>query len=164
MDDVRWLTKDEDRAWRGYRRMHTLLDLQVARDLGDSGLSDADYDVLSTLSEAPQGQWRAGELAKRLLWSTSRLAHHTGRMQRRGLVARVDCPGDGRGTGLALTDSGWATLRRAAPDHVRSVRRHIIDLLDADEVRSLASIAAKVVAHLGEPGPAPEAPPLSLEP
>jgi hypothetical protein len=42
------------RAWLGYRRMRARLDLQLARDLGcDSGLSEPDYDVLSTVSEAP---------------------------------------------------------------------------------------------------------------
>ncbi|MEO6885493.1 MAG: hypothetical protein ABI232_04285 [Jatrophihabitantaceae bacterium] len=40
----------------------------------DSDLSEADYDVLSTLSESPEGCWRARNLAARLLWSTSRLA------------------------------------------------------------------------------------------
>ena len=45
--DARWLSEGEDRASRGYRRMRTLLDLQIGRDLaGDSGLADSDYDVL----------------------------------------------------------------------------------------------------------------------
>src|SRR5260370_7791630 len=75
-----WLTAPQERAWRRYRRMRTLLDLQIARDLSrDSGLSEADYDVLSTLSEKPEGRWRAPDLAAQLLWSTSPLAHHVGR-------------------------------------------------------------------------------------
>jgi len=46
---TRWLTAEQERAWRRYRRMRTLLDLQIARELHrDSGLSGADYDVLST--------------------------------------------------------------------------------------------------------------------
>ena len=54
MASTRWLTAPQERAWRRYRRMRTLLDLQIARDLHrDSGLSEADYDVLSTLSEKP---------------------------------------------------------------------------------------------------------------
>jgi hypothetical protein len=51
---TRWLTAPQERAWRRYRRMRALLDLQIARDLRqDSGLSETDYDVLSTLSETP---------------------------------------------------------------------------------------------------------------
>ena len=86
----RWLTDSEQRAWTGYRRMRTLLDLQLARDLNrDSGLSAPDYDVLSTLSESADSRWRAGDLAQRLSWSTSRLTHHVNRMTARGLVANV---------------------------------------------------------------------------
>src|SRR5260370_819946 len=51
--------------------MRTLLDLQIARDLNrDSGLSEADYDVLSTLSEKPEGRWRARHLAAQVPWAT----------------------------------------------------------------------------------------------
>jgi DNA-binding MarR family transcriptional regulator len=129
--------------------MRTLLDLQIARDLHrDSGLSEADYDVLSTLSEKPDSRWRAHDLAAQLLWSTSRLAHHVGRMEHRGLVARQPCPGDARGALISLTDQGRATLRKAAPLHVASVRRHMIDLLTSDEVAALDTIAKKVITHL----------------
>jgi DNA-binding MarR family transcriptional regulator len=149
MQRARWLTRAEEQAWRGYRRMRTLLDLQLARDLGlDSGLSEPDYDVLSTLTEAPQPRWRASELAAHLRWSSSRLAHHVGRMERRGLVARESCDDDRRGAMITLTDTGWATLRAAAPSHVESVRRHFIDLLTPDEVAALATISEKVIAHL----------------
>jgi len=139
--------------------MRTLLDLQIARDLShDSGLSETDYDVLSTLSEKPGGCWRAGDLAAQLLWSTSRLAHHVGRMEQRGLVARQPCADDARGALISLTDEGRATLSAAAPLHVDSVRRHMIDLLTGDEIAALDAIATKVITHLTQfPGQAPKA-------
>jgi DNA-binding MarR family transcriptional regulator len=145
MRDTRWLEPEEDGAWRGYRRMRTLLDLRLARDLArDSGLSEPDYDVLSTLSEHDPARWRASELAAQLMWSASRLAHHVGRMQRRGLVSRETSPDDGRGAVIGLTDAGWATLRTAAPAHLASVRAHFIDLLTPHELTVLASITRKV--------------------
>lgn len=145
----RWLTDREQRAWMGYRRMRTLLDLQLARDLNrDSGLSEPDYDVLSTLTESADARWRAGDLAERLSWSTSRLTHHVNRMQARGLVAREPCQDDGRGAVVFLTDAGWAALREAAPPHVRSVREHFIDLLTDEQIDALAAISTTVIAHL----------------
>src|SRR4051794_40030025 len=112
MASTRWLGPDQERAWRRYRRMRTLLDLQIARDLKtDSGLSEADYDILSTLSESPDGSWRARDLAARLLWSTSRLAHQVGRMEQRGLVARAGVDDDARGAVVALTKTGRAVLQ-----------------------------------------------------
>lgn len=153
MPEARWLSEEQDRAWRGYRRMRTRLDLQIGRDLAsDSGLSESDYDVLSTLTESPELVWRARDLAARLLWSTSRLAHHVGRMERRGLVQRGSCNDDGRGATIGLTDEGWSVLQDAAPLHVESVRRHFIDLLTPAEIKTLAAVATKVLAHLDEPG------------
>lgn len=146
---TRWLNDSQARAWRGYRRMRTLLDLQIARDLSrDSDLSDSDYDVLSTLSESDDRSWRASKLAERLHWSTSRLAHQVGRMERRGLVARIRHDDDRRGATVTLTEEGWRTLQTAAPLHVASVRRHFIDLLTPAELSTLTNIVNKVAAHL----------------
>jgi DNA-binding MarR family transcriptional regulator len=147
--DPRWLTPEEMRAWRGYRRMRALLDLQITRDLAaQSGLSDADYDVLSSVSEEPGHRMRLGELAASMRWSVSRLSHHVSRMERRGLVAREECADDGRSATVVLTDAGWATIREAATHHVESVRRNLVDLLEPDEVAALTRIADKVVGHL----------------
>lgn len=149
MPKPRWLTAEQEHAWRRYRRMRTLLDLEISRDLRrDSGLSDADYDVLSTLSESPDGSWRASEFAARLMWSTSRLAHQIGRMEQRGLVQRRGTDDDARGAVVALTSRGRATLAAAAPAHVESVRRNLIDLLTPAEIRALDRIASKVVGKL----------------
>jgi DNA-binding MarR family transcriptional regulator len=145
-----WLSAEEARAWLGYRRMHALLDLQISRDLArDSGLSEADYDVLSTLSESAEQMLRLGDLAAHMLWSKSRLSHHITRMQQRGLVARQDCAADGRGAMLTLTEAGWQAIRSAAPPHVASVRRHFIGLLSAEQVRMLGDLTGTVVEHLG---------------
>jgi len=131
--------------------MRVLLDLKIARDLHqDSALSEADYDVLSTLSERPQGAWRSRDLSAQLMWSSSRLAHHVGRMERRGLIARAPYADDARGAVITLTEYGWSTLREAAHHHVASVRANLIDLLTADEVAALDSIAGKVIARLSD--------------
>jgi DNA-binding MarR family transcriptional regulator len=129
--------------------MRALLDLQLTRDLArDGGLSEADYDVLSSVSEAAGHSMRLGDLAAHMLWSKSRLSHHVARMEQRGLVARRDCASDGRGAVLTLTEAGWQAIRNAAPGHVESVRAHFLDLLTADQVQALAGITETVLAHL----------------
>ncbi|MET8261460.1 MarR family transcriptional regulator [Micromonospora sp. NPDC005205] len=156
MDAPRWLDEREDRAWRGYRRMRRLLDLELARELTqDAGLSEADYDVLSDLSETPQGRLRLRELADRMLWSRSRLSHHLTRMQQRGLVTREECADDARGSVVVLTPAGRQAIESAAPGHVAAVRRHLIDLLTPAEVDALGALTHRVVDQLGGPAPQP---------
>ncbi len=149
MDDATWLNEEEARAWRGFLRMRTLLSAQIARDLAnDSGLSEPDYTVLSNLSEAEDHRWRLNELSGRMLWSKSRLSHHIARMEERGLVTREECVTDARGAFVVLTKQGMRAIEKAAPPHVASVRRHLIDLLTRDEIDALATMSEKVVAHL----------------
>ncbi|GAA3565698.1 MarR family transcriptional regulator [Nonomuraea rosea] len=143
MDDA------EFRAWIGYRRMRLLLDAQVSRDLQrDSGLSAPDYDVLSALTSTEDHRWRLTKLADRMLWSKSRLSRHISRMEQRGLVTREGFEGDGRGAMIVLTEGGLRAIREAAPDHVASVRRHFIDLLSAEQIEVLGTVAETVLAHL----------------
>ncbi|MET7803848.1 MarR family winged helix-turn-helix transcriptional regulator [Micromonospora chersina] len=155
MDAPRWLDAREARAWRGYRRMRRLLDLELARELmQDAGLSEPDYDVLSDLSETPDQRLRLSELADRMLWSRSRLSHHLARMQQRGLVTREEHPSDGRGSIVVLTPAGRAAIEAAAPGHVAAVRRHLIDLLTPEEIDALGALTQRVVDRLsGRPTP-----------
>jgi DNA-binding MarR family transcriptional regulator len=152
---TRWLDAAEERAWRGYRRMFLLLNARLARDLAsDAGLSEADYDVLSSLSEAEGGRERLSTLAARMLWSQSRLSHHIARMQGRGLVTRDDCASDGRGSVAVLTAEGRRAVETAAPGHVAAVRAHLIDRLSPDQIKVLGDIAEIVVAGQTEAPPA----------
>ncbi len=144
----RWLTPEEERAWRAWRRMQLLLTARIAADhVADSGLSDPDYDVLSKLSEA-QGELRVSELASSMLWSQSRLSHHLARMERRSLISRDACADDRRGTVARLTDTGWRAIEEAAPAHLSSVRRHLVDRLTPAQLAALAEIAETVTAPL----------------
>jgi len=149
VETTRWLTEEEGRAWRAWMAMTERLRAQVARDLlVDSGLSDADFVVLVHLSEAPDHRIRMNDLAARLDWSKSRLSHQLARMQARGLVQRAECPSDARGALAVLAPAGLAEIERAAPMHVESVRRHFIEVLDAEQLMQLATIAERVVEHL----------------
>jgi DNA-binding MarR family transcriptional regulator len=149
---TRWLSEAEQRAWRGLLQMTTKLEAQLNRELQEAGgLSLADYDVLVPLSEAPQGRLRVFELASDLGWERSRLSHHLGRMQRRGLVTREDCAADRRGAFVVLTDQGRTAIEEAAPAHVETVRRLVFEGLSAEQVRSLQSLTESVLHRLETP-------------
>ncbi|MGK5739613.1 MarR family winged helix-turn-helix transcriptional regulator [Micromonospora sp. URMC 103] len=136
-------------AWRAYVESSQLLLTQLEDDLrASSRLTMADYHVLVLLSEAPGQRLRMGELAGRLVFSPSRLTYQISSMQRRGLVSREPCPEDRRGSEAVLTATGLLTLRDAAPHHLASVRAHLMDDLDDDEVACLARVFARLGARL----------------
>lgn len=149
VEDVPWLTGLEAAAWRAfidanYRLMDTLnRDLQT-----DTGLTMAEFRVLVRLSEAPEGSLRMSSLADGVLSSRSRLTHQIRRMQEQGLVVRDTCTDDGRGVLAVVTDRGRARLAEAAPAHVASVRRNLIDLMTADELATVAEVFGKVDRRL----------------
>jgi DNA-binding MarR family transcriptional regulator len=134
---ARWLTEEEQRAWRVYIRLAQLLMRQLDRDLHSFGLSMHDYEILVELSEAPDSRMRMTELADRTAQSRSRLSHQINRMETRGLVSREDCEGDKRGTFAVLTARGTTAIGEVAPFHVASVREHFIDQLDPAELTAL---------------------------
>jgi len=146
---IRWLTEEEQRAWRGLLRMTSQLNARMNRQLlQDYGVSLADYDVLVVLSEAPEGRLRVFEVADALAWEQSRVSHQLARMQRRGLVAREGCASDARGAFAVLTEAGRAAIERAAPAHVETVRQLVFDGLTHDQLAVLTEIATHVLDRL----------------
>jgi DNA-binding MarR family transcriptional regulator len=145
---TRWLTSEEQRAWRAYIRLAQLLMRQLDRDLHPFGLSMHDYEILVELSEAPHCRMRMTELADRTAQSRSRLSHQINRMEGRGLVSREDCEGDKRGTFAVLTSHGAATISKVAPYHVASVRRHFIDRLGELELSAMTGAYEPLLEEL----------------
>lgn len=144
-----WLTDEQQQAWRAVVRMQTMLTDRLDRDLVEhSGISGADYSVLVALSEAPTGRMRSFELGRATQWEKSRLSHHLNRMEKRGLIAREACSTDARGADIVLTTLGRRTIRFAAPRHVASVRRYVIDVLTPDQLAALAASSSAVIDAL----------------
>ncbi len=146
---TRWLTEDEQLSWRAWLSASLLLQDRLNSDLqAQHGLSMADYEILVRLSEAPDRRLRMSTLAETTLSSRSRLSHQIDRMEKAGLVERQSCADDRRGAFAVLTDVGWNTLVAAAPDHVASVREHLVDRLSAREFAALGGACQKVADHL----------------
>ena len=149
----RWLTADEQRAWRAYLRAGSLLTARLNRMLqADCGLSLPEYEVLVQLSEAPRGKLRPFQLGLALDWEQSRLSHMLSRMGRRGFVVRQDCAGDRRGAEVALTAAGRAAIESAAPGHVAAVRRLVFDQMDSEQAVAFGQVFEAILAGLENSG------------
>ena len=152
---TRWLSAEQQQHWRDYITATTLLEERLARELQAAhGLTMADYEILVRLSDSPTRRLRMSQLAERSLASRSRLSHQIDRMERAGFVERQTCADDRRGAFAVMTDQGWTTLVAAAPDHVKSVRTHLVDQLSDEEFASLGAACERVAAHLNATQPA----------
>jgi DNA-binding MarR family transcriptional regulator len=119
-----------------------------AQLLQDSSLSPADYQVLLALREADGRRMRSSELAATIDWERSRLSHHLGRMERRGLLRRDDCATDSRGAEVSLTAAGAEAFRRATAPHMRAIKQHFADALTPEQFDALGDILQALHDHL----------------
>src|SRR3954453_4095540 len=146
-DGTRWLSPEEQRAWRSYleatKVLMDALDRQLQRE---AGLPHAYYEILVRLSEAEGRSLRMSDLAEGTLSSRSRLSHAVARLEERGWVVREDCLTDRRGQVARLTDAGFEVLATAASGHVAAVRRFVVDVLDPQQLAALAAASDAIVA------------------
>jgi DNA-binding MarR family transcriptional regulator len=139
----------ELQVWREFIETVEALRSEVAsRLLAETSLSAGDYVVLLTLSEAPGDRMRSSQLAAAVAWERSRLSHHLGRMERRGLIRREECRTDNRGAEVVLTADGAAAFHRATVPHLRAVRELFVDAFTPEQLDTIASIASVLGAHL----------------
>lgn len=137
------------RAWRTYVNGSSMLMDRLHRELQDRhGVSLADYEILVRLSEQKAHRMRMTQLAEDVASSKSRVSHQIARMEKAGLVLRRECPEDGRGVFAELTAVGMRLLEESAPTHLVGVRKHIIDLLTAEEQEVMAKVFDRVMTHL----------------
>jgi DNA-binding MarR family transcriptional regulator len=152
--EPRWLSDREQHAWRQFLLMQSeLRDLLSRRLQKETGLSAADYEVLVNLSEAPGGQLRPSQLVGATRWEKSRISHHVTRMEARGLVKRMPCPTDQRGSLVVLTPAGRRTIEEAAPRHVEHVREAFVDVLTPAQLDALTEISETILTKLSTPDP-----------
>jgi DNA-binding MarR family transcriptional regulator len=149
MEEPRWLSPSELKAWLAFVAATTLLDGALDRQLQrDSGMPHAYYLILAMLSDAPAHTLRMSDLAAATQSSQSRLSHAVTRLERQGWVSRRPCPDDRRSTFATLTEEGFAALRAAAPGHVGTVRDNLFDALTPEQVGQLEAISRAMIARL----------------
>jgi DNA-binding MarR family transcriptional regulator len=143
---TRWLTADEEAAWRAVAsvlvRLPWALECQLQRD---AGLSFIEYHALAMLSETPEHTRRMSDLAAVTNASLSRLSHLVRRLEDRGLVRREADPTDGRYTNAVLTKAGHKHLVASAPAHVATVRQLVIDPFTKADLRQLHKAAERIL-------------------
>jgi len=140
---------DELAVWREYIETAEAMRQALAAGLqSTSGVSPGDYAVLLALSEAHGHKLRSSVLAEGIGWERSRLSHHLGRMENRGLIQRRKSGNDSRGAEVELTDEGARTFRASSAPHLRLVRRYFVDALAPEDLEAIGRVATSLRRHL----------------
>ena len=140
-DEARWLTAAEQHTWR--ELVGLILELQAEQEealVGTHGITEGEYGVLVSLSEADDRRLRMCDLAQTLRLSPSGLTRRIDGLAKQGYVTREPSADDRRVMLAVLTDDGMAKLEIAAPTHVAAVRSSLIDHLSGDDIRILGEV------------------------
>jgi DNA-binding MarR family transcriptional regulator len=134
------LSPRELRVWYAFVSMgEDVLD-RVGQDITSAtGLSGAEFGVLSRLAAYGEGKMHQHQLATVMGWEKSRLSHQLSRMQTRRLIERR--AGEGRATLIVLTKTGRDKLASALPIRGESVRKHLLSRLSDDQIETILRVS-----------------------
>lgn len=97
---------------RCYQAFERTSDAHIRR----SGLTSPQFDIVVTLGNTPGLSFK--ELGNRTLITKGTLTGIVDRLESRGLVERMACPGDGRSKLVRLTEKGESTFRAVFEPHL----------------------------------------------
>ncbi|MBZ0295576.1 MAG: transcriptional regulator [Anaerolineae bacterium] len=143
------LTESQKVVWASYQRLRLRLSERLNRELAEAtGLSEADFEILSVLTESSDETMRALSLRCGLEWEKSRLSHQLRRMETRGLLVREECVEDNRGTVIRVTERGRKLAEEAKRCYEDAVQRYVTDVLTDDQLEALGDIAEVILSGL----------------
>src|SRR5690606_4117119 len=93
-------------AWESLFRAQHELFAAMAADFENTSITQAEYDVLLTVTRAPEMTTRLREVTAKMLISQPSVSRLVDRMVSRGLITKCADPEDGRGALLTATDAG----------------------------------------------------------
>ncbi|MDQ1205709.1 MarR family winged helix-turn-helix transcriptional regulator [Microbacterium sp. BG28] len=130
-------------AWESLFRAQHEIFAEVGADFEQSGLQQGEYDVLLTVTRAPDMSARLRDVTRNMLISQPSVSRLVDRMVARGLLSKCTDPDDGRGAIVRATDTGARLFRSIAAVHSRSIAEHM-STLDDDELRTLLDLTQKL--------------------
>ena len=134
------------RAWARFVTAQAMLLEHIEAAFSGADLPPlAWYDVLWILENADQGRLRMHDLARKAVVSRSNVTRLTDRMEKAGLVARSDCPVDGRGTVCELTAKGRTLRARMWPVYKKQIDTLFGKHLDSREADMISTAFDRII-------------------
>ena len=130
-------------AWESLFRAQYEIFAKLACDFSGASLYQAEYDVLLTLSRAPDRTARLRDITNNMLISQPSVSRLVDKMVARGLVTKEPDPDDGRGSLVTATEDGLRDFRALAITHGRHIASRM-SALSEDELRALKALTQKL--------------------
>lgn len=142
------------RMWACHMQLPSALDTQLKRD---SGVSYYEFQAMLKINESPNASRRMTDLSDATAMSLSHLSRVITRLEKKGFVARIPDPHDGRATFAALTPAGRRAVAAGMDGYIAELRRIFFDNLSGDELEMFSSALARINSALaGSPAPTTE--------
>jgi DNA-binding MarR family transcriptional regulator len=130
-------------AWESlFRAQHEVFG-DINDDFQEDTLSQAEYDVLLTVTRGENMTARLRDVTANMLISQPSVSRLVDRMAARGLIAKCADPDDGRGALVRATDAGASAFRKLASAHGRAIAERM-SLLSDDELAQLRDLTSKL--------------------
>lgn len=137
------LNSEERATWLAVKRLSGHALAAVGRDIeAATGLSGADFGILTRLDDLGEGSLSQAALLTSLEWEKSRLSHQITRMEARQLVKRTRT--ENRSVTVQLLPEGRRRVNMARPIHAEAVRRYILQHINVGEARMLVTIVGRL--------------------
>jgi len=116
----------------------------VMANLKNYDLDFPQFDVVLTLRRQGKGKTLSpSHLAKEMMLSTSAMTNRLDRLEKRGLIKRINDPNDRRGLKIALTDEGFDLTEGLVVSHVATEEK-MLESLSQEEGEQLRALLAKI--------------------
>jgi DNA-binding MarR family transcriptional regulator len=136
------LTPRETTIWQAVKAFKEVVFARIESDIQQaSGLSGAEFGVLSRLQDLGNGKLSQQALKESMGWHKARLSHQLTRMEGRDLVQRVPL---GRSVVVVILPEGDKALTLARPAHVQAIRKHLVRKVTREEADALLSAFEKL--------------------
>jgi MarR family 2-MHQ and catechol resistance regulon transcriptional repressor len=107
-------------------RASAAVQAHLQASVAEFDLTLMEFGILEALYH--RGDMLLGELQRKILVSSGGVTYLVDRLEKRGLVARRDCPEDRRARFAVLTPEGEALISRVFPEHARCIERALAGL------------------------------------
>jgi DNA-binding MarR family transcriptional regulator len=139
-------------AWVRFLEAHASITRALSQDLAEHELTLSDFDVLVQIGLGPKEGMRPVEITRAVLLTRSGITRLVSGLADAGLVERVDCPEDARGSLVRLTAAGRAKLRTARKDHLIRVSELFAERFGEAELETLHGLLDRLPGrHEGVP-------------